>query len=90
MNKTKQMILNALEFFIDYRFNTGTWMQSEYLKKIQEIDHNDYTVLCKNMGGKTRFQPTVSNESPANDFSRNKAYIEHRKEYPYYPDKKNA
>ena len=95
------LMVRALEFFVDYKFNTGTWMQQEYIKRMNEIDHNEWAKLCKRMGGKTRFEPAngsgtpaINGESPAtidgNDFSRNKAYIEHRKEYPYDPDKKNA
>ena len=31
-NKEKHMILTALEFFVDYKFMTGKWMQLEYIK----------------------------------------------------------
>ena len=90
------MMVRALEFFVDYKFNTGTWMQQEYIKRMNEIDQNEYAILCKRLGGKTRFEPAngsgtpaINGESPAtidgNDFSRNEAYIEHRKEYPYDP-----
>ena len=53
----KHMIISALEFFVDYRFNTGKWMNKEYINKINQIDHNDFAKLCKTMGGKTRFEP---------------------------------
>jgi hypothetical protein len=57
-NKEKQVLLNALEFFVDYRFNTGSWMQKQYIKMINQIDQNDYAILCKKLGGKPRFEPT--------------------------------
>ena len=57
------LLLSALEFFVDYRFSTGQWMNSEYIKRIKQIDHNDYAKLCKQMGGKTRFMPTIDNSN---------------------------
>ena len=59
-DKEKHILLSALEFFVDYKFNTGSWMQSEYLKRIEQIDHNEYVKLCERMGGKTRFNSTIS------------------------------
>ena len=62
-NKEKQILLSALEFFVDYRFSTGKWMNSEYIKRIEQVDHNDYAKLCKRMGGRTRFEPTIDKET---------------------------
>ena len=56
----ERILISALEFFVDYKFNTGSWMQSEYLKRIEQIDHNEYAKLCERMGGKTRFNSTIS------------------------------
>ena len=61
-DKEKHILLSALEFFVDYKFNTGSWMQSEYLKRIEQIDHNEYAKLCERMGGKTRFNSTIDNK----------------------------
>ena len=58
-NKEEHMILNALEFFVDYKFNTSEWMNKEYIKRIEEVDHNDYEKLCKRLGGKARFEPEL-------------------------------
>ena len=55
----ERILISALEFFVDYKFNTGSWMQSEYLKRIEQIDHNEYAKLCERMGGKTRFEPEI-------------------------------
>ena len=55
--KEKHLLQNALEFFVDYKFSTGKWMNSEYIKRIEQVDHNDYAKLCERMGGKTRFAP---------------------------------
>ena len=59
--KEEHMLLEALAFFVDYGFNTGSWMNSEYLKKTNDglIKQNDYAKLCKRLGGKTRFDPTL-------------------------------
>ena len=61
-DKEEHLLISALEFFVDYKFNTGSWMQSEYLKRMEQIDHNDYAKLCKRMGGKTRFTPAIDNK----------------------------
>ena len=58
----ERILISALEFFVDYKFNTGSWMQSEYLKRIEQIDHNEYAKLCERMGGKTRFNSTIDNK----------------------------
>jgi len=58
------MMVRALEFFVDYKFSTGTWMQQEYIRRMKEIDHNEYAVLCKRMGGKTRFEPVSGSGTP--------------------------
>ena len=62
MNKEKHILLSALEFFVDYRFSTGKWMNKEYIKRIEQVDHNDYAKLCERMGGKTRFASTIDNK----------------------------
>ena len=58
----EHILLSALEFFVDYRFNTGKWMNKEYIKRIEQIDHNEYAKLCERMGGKTRFNSTIENK----------------------------
>ena len=62
MNKEKHILLSALEFFVDCKFSTGKWMNSEYIKRIEQVDHNDFAKLCERMGGKTRFAPTIDNK----------------------------
>jgi len=57
--KEKHLLQRALEFFVDYKFNTSEWMNKEYIKRIEETDHNNYAKLCEQMGGKTRFKPTL-------------------------------
>ena len=58
--KEEHMLLEALALFVDYGFNTGSWMNSEYLKKTNDgLIQNDYAKLCKRLGGKTRFDPTL-------------------------------
>lgn len=57
--KEKTMLLNALEFFVDYKFNSGSWVIKEYQKRIEHIPQNDYAKLCKRLGGKTRFEPEL-------------------------------
>ena len=58
--KEEHMMLEALAFFVDYGFNTGSWMNSEYLKKTNDgLNQNEYAKLCKRLGGKTRFDPTL-------------------------------
>ena len=56
-NIEEHMILNALEFFVDYKFNSGSWVIKEYQKRIESIPQNDYAKLCKRLGGKARFEP---------------------------------
>ena len=63
MNKEKHILLSALEFFVDYRFSTGKWMNSEYIKRIEQVDHNEYAKLCERMGGRARFKPTIDKET---------------------------
>ena len=57
--KDRTMLLNALEFFVDYKFNSGPWVIKEYQKRIEHIPQNDYAKLCKRLGGKTRFEPEL-------------------------------
>ena len=57
--KDRTMLLNALEFFVDYKFNIGKWMQLKYGERIEHIPQNDYAKLCKRLGGKARFEPEV-------------------------------
>ena len=58
--RDRTMLLNALAFFVDYGFNTGSWMHSEYLKKTNDgLNQNDYAKLCKRLGGKARFEPEL-------------------------------
>ena len=58
-DKQRVMMLNALEFFVDYKFNSGDWVSKEYAKRIKDIPQNDYAKLCKEMGGKARFEPEI-------------------------------
>ena len=58
-DKQRVMLLKALEFFVDYKFNSGDWVEKEYAKRVKDIPQNDYAKLCKEMGGKARFEPTL-------------------------------
>ena len=59
-DQQRVMLLNALEFFVDYKFNSGDWVSKEYAKRVNEnIPQNDYAKLCKEMGGKARFEPEI-------------------------------
>ena len=58
-DKQRVMLLKALEFFVDYKFNSGDWTSKEYAKRIEDIPQNDYAKLCKRMGGKARFEPEI-------------------------------
>ena len=59
-DQQRVMLLNALEFFVDYKFNSGDWTSKEYAKRVNEnIPQNDYAKLCKEMGGKARFEPEI-------------------------------
>ena len=57
--KDRTMLLNALEFFVDYKFNSGSWVIREFQKRIEHIPQNDYAKLCKRLGGKARFEPEI-------------------------------
>ena len=57
--KEKHLLQRALEFFVDYKFSTGKWMNNQYIGRINQVKHNDYAKLCEQMGGKTRFKPTL-------------------------------
>ena len=57
--KERTMLLNALEFFVDYKFNSGSWVIREFQKRIEHIPQNDYAKLCKRLGGKARFEPEL-------------------------------
>ena len=58
-DKEEHLLLSALEFFVDFRFNTNSEMSTRYGKMIQQIDQNDYAILCKKLNGKTDWEPTV-------------------------------
>ena len=58
-DQQRVMLLNALEFFVDYKFNSGDWTSKEYEQRIKNIPQNDYAKLCKEMGGNTRFEPEI-------------------------------
>ena len=58
-DKEEHLLLSALEFFVDFRFNTNSEMSTRYSKMIQKIDQNDYAILCKKLNGKTDWEPTV-------------------------------
>ena len=58
-DKQRVMLLKALEFFVDYKLNSGDWTSKEYKQRIENIPQNDYAKLCKEMGGKARFEPTL-------------------------------
>ena len=53
------LLLSALEFFVDFRFNTNSEMSTRYGEMIQKVDQNDYAILCKKLNGKTDWNPTV-------------------------------
>ena len=53
------LLLSALEFFVDFRFNTNSEMSTRYNEMIRKIDQNDYAILCKKLNGKTDWSPTV-------------------------------
>ena len=57
--KERTMLLNALEFFVDYKFNSGSWVIREFQKRIEHIPQNDYAKLCKRLGGKARCEPEI-------------------------------
>ncbi len=57
--RDRTMLLNALEFFVDYKFNSGSWVIKEYQKRIEHIPQNDYAKLCKRLDGKARFEPEL-------------------------------
>ena len=57
--KERTMLVNALEFFVDYKFNSGSWVIREFQKRIEHIPQNDYAKLCKRLGGKARFEPEI-------------------------------
>ena len=57
--KDRSMLLYALEFFVDYKFNGTSWMMREYKRRIENIPQTDYAKLCKRLGGKARFEPEV-------------------------------
>ena len=53
------LLLSALEFFVDFRFNTNSEMSTRYGEMIQKVNQNDYAILCKKLNGKTDWNPTV-------------------------------
>ena len=53
------LLLSALEFFVDFRFNTNSEMSTRYGEMIQKVDQNAYAILCKKLNGKTDWNPTV-------------------------------
>ena len=57
--KEEEMVLRALEFFVDSKFNSGSWVDKEYAKRVKDIPQNDYAKLCKRLGGKARFEPEL-------------------------------
>ena len=61
-DKEKNMLLNALEFFVDFRFLTGPKITGRYVEMHNEIDQNDYAILCRKMGGTTKWPPTIKEE----------------------------
>ena len=58
-SKEEHLLISALEFFVDYRFNTNSEMSTRYSKMIQKINQNDYAVLCKKLNGKTDWEPKL-------------------------------
>ena len=58
-DKEEHLLLSALEFFVDFRFNTNSEMSTRYGEMIKQIDQNDYAKLCKKLNGKTDWGPTV-------------------------------
>ena len=63
-DREQQMVVSALEFFVDYKFSTGSWMNKVYNEKVMDIDQNEFAILCKRMGGKTRFEPANGSKEP--------------------------
>ena len=60
LNKEEHLLLlSALEFFVDYRFNANSQMSTRYSQMIQKIDQNDYAKLCKKLNGKTDWEPNL-------------------------------
>ncbi len=59
----KKLLLNALKFFVEYRFTTPSKMNTTYVEMTDEISQNEYALLCKKMGGKTRWQPVKESTS---------------------------
>jgi len=57
--REEHLVLTALEFFCDFRFNTNSRMSTRYAELIQEIDQNEYVKLCKKLGGKAQHEPTI-------------------------------
>ena len=55
--KEEHLLLSALEFFVDFRFNTNSEMSTRYTKMIEQIDQNEYAILCKKLNGKTDWSP---------------------------------
>ena len=54
----KKLLLNALEFFVDYRFTTSSKNHATYIEMTDKISQNEYALLCKKMGGETKWLPT--------------------------------
>ena len=43
----KKLLLNALKFFVEYRFTTPSKMNTTYVEMTDEISQNEYALLCK-------------------------------------------
>ena len=59
----KKLLLNALEFFVEYRFLTPSESNKAYVEVTNKISQNEYALLCKKMGGKTKWQPVKETQS---------------------------
>ena len=55
--KEEKMLLNALEFFVDYKFSVSQKITDRYIEMTNEIAQNDYALLCKKMDGTTKWPP---------------------------------
>ena len=50
------LLIKALTFFVDFKFDINTATHKNYIKIMQEEDnYEDYYNLCKKLGGKSRW-----------------------------------
>ena len=51
----KKLIVKALKFFVDYRFNIVRTNHGDYLELLKEDDYNEYVKVLKKLGGKPKW-----------------------------------